>query len=114
MRVKRRIQTVVAFRVKQKGRTVIAGYRWRRVSTVRRRVTFIGCSSVSGFLPLWTVSPKEIDVDFVSVLGVVAALCSVISFTPQAIKIVRTGETKDLSAVMYVLTEHSRLERSQC
>jgi MtN3 and saliva related transmembrane protein len=26
----------------------------------------------------------------------------VISFTSQAIKIVRTGETKDLSAVMYV------------
>lgn len=42
--------------------------------------------------------------DFVSVLGGVAALCSVISFTPQASKIIRTGETKDLSAVMYALT----------
>jgi MtN3 and saliva related transmembrane protein len=42
--------------------------------------------------------------DFVSVLGVVAALCSVISFTPQAVKIIRTGETKDLSAVLYALT----------
>ena len=42
--------------------------------------------------------------DFATVLGGVAALCSVISFTPQAVKIIRTGETKDLSAVMYVLT----------
>jgi MtN3 and saliva related transmembrane protein len=42
--------------------------------------------------------------DIASVLGGVAALCSVVSFTPQAVKIIRTGETKDLSAVMYVLT----------
>jgi MtN3 and saliva related transmembrane protein len=42
--------------------------------------------------------------DFASILGAVAALCSVVSFTPQAMKIIRTGETKDLSAVMYVLT----------
>ena len=42
--------------------------------------------------------------DFASIVGLVAALCSVISFTPQAFKIIRTGETKDLSAVMYVLT----------
>jgi MtN3 and saliva related transmembrane protein len=40
----------------------------------------------------------------VSLLGAIAALCSVVSFTPQALKIIRTGETKDLSVVMYVLT----------
>jgi hypothetical protein len=42
--------------------------------------------------------------DFACIAGPVAALCSVISFTPQAFKIIRTGETKDLSAAMYVLT----------
>jgi MtN3 and saliva related transmembrane protein len=39
-----------------------------------------------------------------SLLGGFAALCSIISFTPQAWKIICTRETKDLSAVMYTLT----------
>ena len=37
-------------------------------------------------------------------LGAFAALCSTISFTPQAVKIIRTRETKDISIVMYCLT----------
>jgi MtN3 and saliva related transmembrane protein len=36
--------------------------------------------------------------------GIGAALCSVMSFAPQAWKIIRTRETKDLSAPMYALT----------
>ena len=39
-----------------------------------------------------------------TLLGAFAALCSTISFTPQAIKIIRTRETKDISVGMYLLT----------
>jgi MtN3 and saliva related transmembrane protein len=39
-----------------------------------------------------------------TLLGAFAALCSTISFTPQAIKIIRTRETKDISVWMYLLT----------
>lgn len=42
--------------------------------------------------------------DLVTIVGVIAALCSVLSFTPQAWKIIRTRETKDLSSTMYGLT----------
>jgi uncharacterized protein with PQ loop repeat len=31
------------------------------------------------------------------IVGGVAALCSTVSFTPQALKIIRTRETKDIS-----------------
>jgi MtN3 and saliva related transmembrane protein len=41
---------------------------------------------------------------FITIIGVIAALCSVLSFAPQAWKVIRTRETKDLSAVMYGLT----------
>jgi MtN3 and saliva related transmembrane protein len=40
----------------------------------------------------------------VTILGAFAALCSTISFTPQAVKIIRTRETKDISVWMYGLT----------
>ncbi|HTT98901.1 MAG TPA: SemiSWEET transporter [Rhizomicrobium sp.] len=39
-----------------------------------------------------------------TLLGTFAAMCSTISFTPQAIKIIRTRETKDISVWMYGLT----------
>jgi MtN3 and saliva related transmembrane protein len=39
-----------------------------------------------------------------TLLGAFAALCSTVSFTPQAIKIIRTRETKDISVWMYGLT----------
>lgn len=39
-----------------------------------------------------------------SLLGAFAAICSIVSFTPQAWKIIQTRETKDLSAIMYGLT----------
>jgi MtN3 and saliva related transmembrane protein len=39
-----------------------------------------------------------------TVLGIAAALCSTISFAPQAWKIIRTRETKDISTGMYLLT----------
>jgi MtN3 and saliva related transmembrane protein len=40
----------------------------------------------------------------VTLLGTFAALCSTVSFTPQAVKIIRTRETKDISVWMYCLT----------
>lgn len=41
---------------------------------------------------------------FETLLGGFAALCSTASFAPQAIKIIRTRETKDISLWMYLLT----------
>ena len=37
-------------------------------------------------------------------IGSAAALASTISFTPQAWKIIRTGQTKDISTGMYAIT----------
>jgi MtN3 and saliva related transmembrane protein len=41
--------------------------------------------------------------DFITILGLVAATCTTISFIPQAIKAIRTRHTKDLSLGMYTL-----------
>jgi len=41
---------------------------------------------------------------FETLLGAFAALCSTASFAPQAVKIIRTRETKDISLWMYLLT----------
>lgn len=41
---------------------------------------------------------------YVTVIGYLAALASMASFVPQAIKVVRSRETKDISANMYSLT----------
>ena len=42
--------------------------------------------------------------DIVTVIGSFAALASMVSFTPQAWKIIKSRQTKDLSAVMYGVT----------
>jgi MtN3 and saliva related transmembrane protein len=42
--------------------------------------------------------------DIVTVIGSLAALASMVSFTPQAWKIIKSRQTKDLSAVMYGVT----------
>ena len=39
-----------------------------------------------------------------AIIGYVAACCSMISFTPQAWKIIKSRETKDISAGMYAFT----------
>ena len=41
---------------------------------------------------------------FETLLGAFAAVCSTASFAPQAIKIIRTRETGDISLWMYLLT----------
>ena len=42
--------------------------------------------------------------DIVTLTGSLAALASMISFTPQAWKIIKSRQTKDLSTVMYTIT----------
>ena len=42
-------------------------------------------------------------IGMITVLGLVAAACTTISFLPQAIKTIRTKHTKDLSLCMYTL-----------
>ena len=41
---------------------------------------------------------------WVSIVGFAAALCSTLSFVPQAVRIVRPRDAKSLSAPMYALT----------
>ncbi len=41
--------------------------------------------------------------NFITILGLVAATCTTISFIPQAVKAIRTRHTKDLSLGMYAL-----------
>jgi MtN3 and saliva related transmembrane protein len=43
-------------------------------------------------------------VDAISIIGSLAALASTTSFAPQAWKIIKSRETKDISAGMYALT----------
>ncbi len=42
--------------------------------------------------------------DAISIIGFLAAACSVTSFVPQAVKILRTRDTSSLSPPMYALT----------
>lgn len=42
--------------------------------------------------------------DLVTLIGTGAAILSTISFTPQAWKIIKTAETKDISAWTYAIT----------
>src|SRR3569832_2794273 len=44
------------------------------------------------------------SMSFETLLGAFAALCSTASFAPQAVKIIRSRQTKDISLWMYVLT----------
>jgi MtN3 and saliva related transmembrane protein len=39
-----------------------------------------------------------------TIFGAIAAICSTASFMPQAIKVIQTQNTKDLSLGMYALT----------
>jgi MtN3 and saliva related transmembrane protein len=43
-------------------------------------------------------------VDTATIIGSLAALCSVTSFTPQAWQIIKSRRTEGLSAAMYALT----------
>ena len=41
--------------------------------------------------------------NFTPILGLIAASCTTASFIPQVIKILRTGETKEISLKMYII-----------
>ncbi len=41
--------------------------------------------------------------DWITVLGLIAASCTTIAFLPQVIKAFRTRETKDISLIMYIV-----------
>jgi MtN3 and saliva related transmembrane protein len=42
--------------------------------------------------------------DWIAVLGFAAALCSTVSFVPQAYRIVKTRDTSSISTRMYLIT----------
>ena len=44
------------------------------------------------------------SIETVTIVGYLAAICSMTSFTPQAWKIIRTRDTGSISAPMYALT----------
>ena len=41
--------------------------------------------------------------DLFTIIGLSAAACTTFSFLPQAIKVIKTKQTKDLSLVMYFI-----------
>jgi MtN3 and saliva related transmembrane protein len=41
--------------------------------------------------------------NFVTLLGLAAGTCTIASFLPQAVKIIKTKHTKDLSLWMYIV-----------
>ena len=41
--------------------------------------------------------------EFTTVLGLVAAICTTTAFVPQALKVIQTKNTKDLSLGMYLI-----------
>lgn len=44
-----------------------------------------------------------VSTDVVSILGFVAAFCTTVSFIPQAVRVIKTRQIKDLSLGMYSL-----------
>ncbi|MGD1044503.1 MAG: SemiSWEET transporter [Bacteroidota bacterium] len=48
---------------------------------------------------LYTIIIKHMDT--ITIIGLVAATCTTISFLPQAMRIIKTKHTKDLSLAMY-------------
>ena len=41
--------------------------------------------------------------DLVTIIGLIAAACTTFAYVPQAIKIIKTKDTKSLSLIMYVI-----------
>ncbi len=42
-------------------------------------------------------------INMVSLLGLIAAFCTTFAFVPQALRIIKTRHTKDLSLGMYII-----------
>ena len=43
------------------------------------------------------------ELNLVTLLGLVAAFCTTISFLPQAVKVIKNKQTRDISLGMYLL-----------
>jgi len=43
------------------------------------------------------------EINYISVIGLIAGTCTTISFFPQLIKTIKTKETKNLSLSMYIV-----------
>lgn len=43
------------------------------------------------------------DINYITIIGLLAGTCTTLSFLPQVIKTIRTKETKDLSMMMYLV-----------
>lgn len=41
--------------------------------------------------------------NWVTLIGFLAAACTTVAYLPQAIKVIRTRHTKDLSLIMYIV-----------
>lgn len=41
------------------------------------------------------------NINYITIIGLVAAICTTVSSLPQAIKVVKTRQTRDLSLGMY-------------
>lgn len=41
--------------------------------------------------------------NLITIIGLIAATCTTISFIPQVIKIIKTKGTKDISLLMYII-----------
>jgi MtN3 and saliva related transmembrane protein len=41
--------------------------------------------------------------NLITIIGLIAAICTTISFIPQVIKVVKTRGTKDISLLMYII-----------
>ncbi len=41
--------------------------------------------------------------DYFTIIGLAAATCTTISFLPQAVKVIRTRDTRSLSLPMYII-----------
>ncbi len=43
--------------------------------------------------------------DLITIIGLTAAICTTVSFIPQAIKIIKIRETRDISLLTYLFLE---------
>ncbi len=43
--------------------------------------------------------------ELITVIGLAAAICTTVSFLPQAIRIIRSKETRDISLLTYILLD---------
>ena len=43
------------------------------------------------------------NINYITIIGLIAGTCTTIAFLPQVIKTVKTKETKDISISMYII-----------